>query len=134
MTCVVDMKAFSKRVFLCVSLLLPVVIICLSSWLKPVHASSPNPRVIQLEFKVNALQAQINQLQSQLSRSSNTTVSNTPLPSAAIGGRPAQRIEQPVAIPGDLSFDAQFDNLATLVIEINQRLIAIEGQLSDSPQ
>ena len=114
------MKAFSKRLFW----LLLVGVVCLSSWLRPAIASGPDPRLIQLEFEVSALQNQLRQIQNQLSRQ----------PGTVIDPRPAQPIERPAGLPDDLPFDMQFDNLATLVIEINQRVIAIENQLSDSFQ
>ncbi|MGD1864239.1 MAG: hypothetical protein ACFB0D_06760 [Phormidesmis sp.] len=112
------MKVFSKRLFW----LLLVVMIGLSGWLQPVNASGSDPRLIQLEFEVSALQNQVAQLRSQIDRSPNT----------APQSRPAERLDIPSALPGDLPLNAQFDNLATLVIEINQRVIAIEDQIADS--
>lgn len=84
----------------------------LGIWLRPVSASSSliDSRINQLEFQVRSLQTQINQLQGQ---SPNTT--------------PASRPEL-TPLPNDLSLDQQFDNLATLVIEINQRVIKLEEQ------
>lgn len=90
--------------------------------LRPAAASGLiDPRVTRLESQVNALQNQINALQSQVSRA----------PNVVSQGAPADRVTVPTGVPGELSLDAQFDNLATLVIELNQRVISIEDQLSD---
>ncbi len=112
------MKGFSRRLFW----FLLVAILCLSSWLRPVNASVPDSRLIQLEFEVSALRSQINQIQNQLART----------PGAAVESRPVRPLSQASALPGDLPPDVQFDNLATLVIEINQRVMAIEERLLDT--
>ncbi|MEL6469146.1 MAG: hypothetical protein AAFQ74_05420 [Cyanobacteria bacterium J06623_4] len=87
----------------------------------PAKASSSltDSRVTQLEFQVRSLQTQINQLQSRRPSSS------------PAGSRPPD-IVSAGPTPGELSFEQQFDNLAILVIEINQRLAAIETQLGQS--
>ncbi len=89
-----------------------------SVWLRPVTASSlTDSRVNQLEYQVRSLQTQVSQLQSRL-------------PGAASSSSdPAPRLEA-TAGSYDPSLDAQFDNLATLVIEINQRVRALEAQAS----
>ena len=88
----------------------------LSLFLKPVTAVSlTDSRVTQLEYQVRSLQTQVSQLQSNGPAASNSN------------SRPAP-IEAP-AIPGDLSSAQQFDNLATLVIEINQRVKALEARV-----
>ncbi|MEL6552212.1 MAG: hypothetical protein AAFQ63_01930 [Cyanobacteria bacterium J06621_11] len=84
-----------------------------------------DPRFTRLESKVNALQAQVNRLQSQLSQSGSGNGSGGPVapyvePSAVSG-----------EFPNGLSLDEQFDNLATLVIEMNQRIMQIERELTD---
>ena len=88
----------------------------LSLWLRPASASSSlnESRISQLEVKVRSLQSQLNQMQGQAP----TIGSSSPTP------RP--EFTQPV---NELSLDEQFDNLATLVIEINQRLKKLEEQL-----
>ncbi|MEM9906509.1 MAG: hypothetical protein AAF921_15940 [Cyanobacteria bacterium P01_D01_bin.44] len=96
----------------------------LSLWLRPVGASSLlTSRVNQLEFRVRSLQSQVGRIQAQL-----------PRPGGSTGGsRPA-----PVELPpdlGDPSLDQQFDNLATLVIELRDRIEVLEAQvLETSPQ
>ena len=93
-----------------------VIALLLYFQLWPASASSSltDSRINQLEFQVRSLQTQLNQLQAQppspSTRSANIRP-NTTLPET------------------ELSLDEQFDNLATLVIEINQRVIAIENRL-----
>ena len=92
--------------------------LCLSVWLRPVKASSSSlseSRISQLEFKVRSLQTQINQMQGQ-----------SPSVSASSPISPPE-FRQPL---NELSVDEQFDNLATLVIEINQRVMRLEEQIS----
>ena len=91
-----------------------------SVWLRPVRASSlTDSRVNQLEYQVRSLQTQVSQLQSRIPGAANNAASPTP------------RSEASASIY-DPSLDAQFDNLATLVIEINQRVRALESQASGS--
>jgi len=112
----VKMKTLAKQV----SGLLLVAIIYFSGWLTPVSAATPNPRLIQLEFEVSSLSNQVAQLQSRVDRNFGTVVEN----------RPVEPFDTP--LPSDLSIGAQFDNLATLVIEINQRVMALEQQFSEA--
>ena len=93
-----------------------VFVMLLSIWLRPAIASSTlsESRINQLEFQVRSLQTQVNQLQG---RSSN------PRSSSTVTSYPDFTLP-----PGELSLDAQFDNLATLVIEINQRVMKLEEQ------
>ena len=96
-----------------------VSIILAGSWHMPSGASSLiDSRINQLEFQVRSVQTQLNQLQNQLPN---------PGPSVSNSPRPAHR----GPAPDELSLDEQFDNLATLVIEINQRVKVLENQLSD---
>ncbi len=93
------------------------LIIILGFLLRPVTAASLiDSRVNQLEFQVRSLQTQISQIQSQ-----------SPRPAGSSRSTP---IEAP-SIPGDLTLDEQFDNLATLVIELKQRVRALEEQLGN---
>lgn len=99
----------------------PFVWICLamvliiSVWLTPSSASSlTDSRINQLEFKVRSLQTQLNRLENQTGN-----VHNSSAPARAINATPG--LDEP-------SLDEQFDNLATLVIEINQRVIALENE------
>ena len=106
------MKFLSKPfLLLCLALTL-----LLSIFFKPVAADSlTDSRVSQLEYQVRSLQTQVSQLQS-----------NSPATSSSYS-RPAPA--EASAIPGDLSPAQQFDNLATLVIEINQRVKALEAKV-----
>ncbi len=98
-----------------------ITLLCLVSiWLRPVTASSlTDSRVNQLEYQVRSLQTQISQLQSRLPSARSDTSSPTP------------RIEAAAGIY-DPALEVQFDNLATLVIEINQRVRALEAQASST--
>ncbi|PZO59975.1 MAG: hypothetical protein DCF15_02755 [Phormidesmis priestleyi] len=92
------------------------LLLLISVWSRPVTASLTDSRVNQLEYQVRSLQTQVSQLQSRI-------------PGAA--SSPAPRTEASAGIY-DPALDAQFDNLATLVIEINQRVKALESQASGS--
>ncbi len=110
---------FSLKPFSLICLGLALV---LSLWLRPVDASDlVDVQLNQLEFQVRSLQTQVNQLQSANGSSSSASTSYPVL------------TEVPPA-PGDLSLKDQFDNLATLVIEINQRVKAIEARLAEPVQ
>ncbi|MEL6939787.1 MAG: hypothetical protein AAFO84_11405 [Cyanobacteria bacterium J06598_1] len=116
-------KSFLHKRLIWLSL---ICAIGLSLWLKPILSPATasgliDPRVTRLESQVNALQNQINALQSHVSRA----------PNVVSQGAPVARADAPTGMPGELSLDDQFDNLATLVIELNQRVISIEDQLSD---
>jgi hypothetical protein len=116
------MKFSLKPVSLiCLALGLALTLV-LSIWLRPAHASdSVSIKLNQLEFQVRSLQTQVNQLQSANGSNSNASSSYPVL------------TEVPPA-PGDLSLKEQFDNLATLVIEINQRVKAIEERVMEPVQ
>ena len=108
------MKLFSKPFVWFLSALL-----VLSIWLGPAKASTSltDSRINQLEFQLRSLQNQVSQLQSQLPRSGSS--STRPSPGAA----------SPAFEP---SLDEQFDNLATLVIELSQRVLALESQAAET--
>ena len=96
-----------------------ILVLFLSIWLRPVRASSSlsETRITQLEFKVRSLQTQLNQLQNQ------------PLPPNADAAVSPIDSNPPI---DELPLDDQFDNLATLVIEINQRVQRLEDKVSSS--
>ncbi|NEQ51001.1 MAG: hypothetical protein F6K11_12845 [Leptolyngbya sp. SIO3F4] len=73
-----------------------------------------NPRINQLESQLRSLQSQVTRLQSQVSR---------------VGGRQSVSNSPPPA-PDDPSFDQQFDHLALLIIELQERVSSLEEQLS----
>ena len=95
-----------------------VLTLLLCIWLRPVSSSSlDESRISQLEVQVRSLQTQLNQLQGQAPRIDSSS--------------PAPRPEFTQSA-NELSADEQFDNLATLVIEINQRVMKLEEKLSAS--
>lgn len=110
------MKLLSKPFLLfCLALSL-LVSLFLRPMLRPATAVSlTDSRVSQLEYQVRSLQTQINQIQS-----------NTPASSGS--SRPTLTPEAPF-IPGDPSLAQQFDNLATLAIELKQRVKALEERV-----
>ncbi|MEM9090272.1 MAG: hypothetical protein AAGC93_16175 [Cyanobacteria bacterium P01_F01_bin.53] len=113
-----SLKRLMSPLFWGVGLVL-VGIILVGSWHMPSSASSLiDSRINQLEFQVRSVQTQLNQLQTQLPNPGGPSVSNVP---TTIHRGPA---------PDELSLDEQFDNLATLVIEINQRVKVLESQLA----
>jgi len=129
------MKSFSKRLFwlplalvLCAALLLGSGLGSgFGSGIKPVDAAGlSDPRLARLEFEVSALQSQVNQLQNQLSRGTSSSVQTSPTASSS------DRLGDRSSNLGDPTSDEQFDNLATLVIELNQRVLQIEDRLADS--
>ena len=92
----------------------------LSLWLSPVGASSlANPRLNRLESQVRSLQSQISRLQSQLPRCSGSS-------------RPAPTSSAPVSDAP--SFDQQFDTLAILIIELQERVSDLEARLTETTE
>jgi len=99
------------------------ILLAAGLWFRPSQAVSlavslTDSRINQLEFQVRQLQTQLNQIANQ----------NNSSPTLSTSGR-SDNIEPTASDP---VFNAQFDNLATLVIEINQRLQAIEQTLADA--
>lgn len=106
---------FKALVWFLVSLL--IFSICLV----PAQASTSltDSRINQLEFQLRSLQNQVGQLQSQLPRASGESGSRpNPVPASSSFSDP--------------TLDEQFDNLATLVIELSQRVLALESQAAET--
>jgi uncharacterized protein YceH (UPF0502 family) len=76
-------------------------------------------RLSRLEFENNSLRSSLNQLQAQLSRLS---------PNARVEIAPNAAGRTPAAAA--LAEDPTFKNLATLVIELKERVVAVEDQLA----
>ena len=113
MTWLLNMKSFFKSfVWFCLALAL-----LLGLWLRPAEASLSllNPRINRLESQVRSLQSQVTRLQSQLPRA---------------GSRPPVTSSPPPA-PDEPSFDQQFDHLAILIIELQERVSTLEARLND---
>lgn len=111
------MKSFYRRAIgVCVALVIMAGLWSPGQASSSLKSSSLNEsRLRQLEFQVRALQTQISQIQSRSPRT--TSAPPTASPPADIFNEPSPQ--------------EQFDNLATLVIEINQRVIALEQQLAN---
>lgn len=89
-------------------------------WITPVEASTSllTSRINQLESNLRILSTQVSQLQSRIGREGRSTTAVTPpLASASTAGDP--------------TLDAQFDNLAILVIELRDRIIELEAKVNE---
>lgn len=84
--------------------------------------AAPSHANIRLESRVNSLEYQLRMVQAELSRLSSTARSQPvqPPPSTPV----------PPASGAHLSFDQQFDNLATLAIELKDDLRALEERVA----
>ncbi|MEO0395225.1 MAG: hypothetical protein AAF243_04455 [Cyanobacteria bacterium P01_A01_bin.137] len=91
-----------------------VVTLLAGLWLRPVEAlpSLVDPRLNRLESQVRSLQSQVTRLQAQIPR--------------ATSGRPDSSNTLPA--PDEPSFDQQFDTLAILIIELQERVSALEAR------
>ncbi|MBT9314173.1 hypothetical protein [Leptothoe spongobia] len=76
-------------------------------------SSLVDPRINRLESQVRSLQSQVTRLQSQLPRASNS--------------RTAPQSTSPR--PEEPSFDQQFDTLAILIIELQERVSVLEARI-----
>ena len=96
-------------------------LLVLSIWLGSAKASTSltDSRINQLEFQLRSLQTQVSQLQSQRPRASSGSSDRPDLAPASSSFN-------------DPTLDEQFDNLATLVIELNQRTAALEAKFSET--
>ncbi|ESA39075.1 hypothetical protein N836_29415 [Leptolyngbya sp. Heron Island J] len=103
---------FKPVLWFCVATLLLVGL-----WLRPVKASPAllDPRLNRLESQVRSLQSQVNRLQSQIPRA---------------GGRQPVTDNTPPA-PDEPSLDQQFDTLAILIIELQERVSTLEARLDE---
>ena len=119
------MKSFLNIVLYAALFCLVVALRLYPAQATEIASGTNDTRIVQLEFKVNTLQSQLRQLQSQLSQAGVT------LSAPAVAEIPS--VEIPATFgesPTDLSFEERFDNLATLVIEMNQRLMEIKRRLA----
>ena len=93
------------------------VVLLLGLWFQPASASPAlvDPRLNRLESQLRSLQSQVTRLQSQLPRAgANRPVPGTPVPAADVP-----------------SFDQQFDTLAVLMIELQERVSVLEERLNE---
>ncbi|MBT9312200.1 hypothetical protein [Leptothoe kymatousa] len=102
-----------RRLFIGSCLLLAMLFIL---WGSSVSASPTliDPRINRLESEVRSLQSQVTRLQSQLPRISN---------------RPLQPTET-APIPAESLTEQEFDTLAILIIELQERVTALETNLA----
>jgi uncharacterized protein YlxW (UPF0749 family) len=83
-------------------------------------ATQLESRLSRLEFENNALQTSLNQLEAQVSRLSSSAGLDFSLSEAPAGRTPAAA----------LADDPTFKRLATLVIELKERVVAVEERIS----
>jgi hypothetical protein len=108
----------SKFLFLCVVF---VVIIGVSRG--PVFAQSGvDSRVSRLEAEITTLRGQLNQLQSQVNRLGNRSNSGVSAPRVEVS---EPEYSAPNSIPKSM-----FDRLATLVIELKERIDKLEARIA----
>ncbi|MBE9070869.1 hypothetical protein IQ260_29980 [Leptolyngbya cf. ectocarpi LEGE 11479] len=105
---------FRVLIGLCLSLTL-----CFSVWFSAAEASPSllNPRINRLESQLRSLQSQVTRLQSQLPRTS-----------------PGRTTSSPVPLPDTPNVDQQFDTLAILIIELQDRVSALEAKLEQTDE
>ncbi|MEM7065845.1 MAG: hypothetical protein AAF572_22115 [Cyanobacteria bacterium P01_B01_bin.77] len=106
---------FRVLIGLCLTLTL-----CLGFWFDTAEASPSllNPRINRLESQLRSLQSQVTHLQSQLPRTSASRTAPSPAPS----------------IPDTPNIDQQFDTLAILIIELQNRVSALEARLDQKDE
>lgn len=112
---------FRKMELLCLALMLGIALLPKQTLAQ--ESSYLESRISRLESETYQLRSQINQLQSQLqgqnqSPSGRTGSAKPAPPIAPRGNRPA-------------SADPMFDRLATLVIELKQRINKLEAQVAE---
>lgn len=77
-------------------------------------------RINRLESENSALRSRINRLETQVSRLN-----------ADVGIGYAEPIQEDLSATGTLSSDPMFDRLATLAIELKERINVLEAQVAD---
>jgi len=111
-------SVLKKLAALCIALLMITL-----AWgiLASAPASSQESRVNALEVDIRGIQSRLNRLESQLNRVGGTSprLPNVPPPSSS-AGQYRQR----------LSSDPMFDRLATLAIELRERIDRIDARVS----
>lgn len=107
----------------CWGLVLGLLVSLVLMGLRPLPvAAQVDSRLTQLEFEVRAMRSQLSQLESLVGRAGGSV-------------RPPPPSSPPVpGVPGDPSLETQFDNLATLAIELKQQVRALESRVSQLEQ
>lgn len=88
--------------------------------------AAPGRANIRLESRVNSLEYELRMVQAELSRLSSTARSQPTQPLQPAPPLPSA----PPASGAYLSLDQQFDNLATLAIELREDLRALEARVA----
>lgn len=111
----------SKLLFLCVFFVVLIGVCGIS--MGPVFAQSGvDSRVSRLEAEVTTLRGQISQLQSQVNRLGNRSNSGVAAPRVEVS---EPEYSAPNSIPKSM-----FDRLATLVIELKERMDKLEARIA----
>lgn len=103
--------------------LLALALVLLLSWQTIAAAQDSSflsSRVSRVESENSALRSRLSQLESQVSRLSSN---------AGIGYATPSEVDIPQS--GVLSSDPMFDRLATLAIELKERIVVLEEQVAD---
>jgi outer membrane murein-binding lipoprotein Lpp len=114
---------FKKIGITCLALIIALVI--LSGGTLAQSSSALESRVSRLEVDNYQLRSQISRLESQLSELSGRSASQTPSPTRPAPPAPRSPNRQV------LSSDPMFNRLATLVIELKERVQALEAQVAE---
>lgn len=100
-----------------------IALVLLASCIWGFLIAAPGRANIRLESRVNSLEYELRMVQAELSRLSSTARSQ-PM-------QPAQPLPStPPASSAYVSLDQQFDNLATLAIELREDLRALESRVA----
>jgi uncharacterized protein YceH (UPF0502 family) len=115
------MKRFSRWLKPLSILLLTLIVLLSWQTLTPAQDTAfLASRITRLENQNSALRSQLNQLESQVSRISSN-----------IGLDYAQPAPIEISPSSPLTDDPMFDRLATLVIELRERIVELETQVAD---
>lgn len=118
----------NKFRLLCVILIFALVIIPVQ--VKAQVSAGIDSRIVRLEAEIFQLRSQINRIESQLNQSQSRTPSR---PNLSTPVRPPTSPTVPYrGSTSALSSDPMFQRLATLVIELKERIQALEAKSSPS--
>ncbi len=120
-------KIFQSRLFKPILIFVLALMLLLSVFQGAVPAQSVSQldaRVSRLESENSVLRSQLSQLASQISRGDRGSGVSVAPP----------RVSSPPASNSVLASDPMFNRLATLVIELRERIIALENRAGIAPQ
>ncbi|MDB9529280.1 hypothetical protein PN498_25025 [Oscillatoria sp. CS-180] len=95
-------------------------LLVLFCWLCTIAVSTAQTNSIRLESRIDQLESELSRVRSQITRLESQI--NNP-------GRPVAPVES-TALPNELSLEEQFDNLATLAIELKLDVRELQERVS----